>query len=541
MIFMKLLLMLMLSSLAGSLRSQAVTEQQLESRYQNVVKLKNKLFLVQKSYMNNVLVDQSGKEISDSYGELTEFTNGLMRGQSSKDHLFVLIDKNGKELSDHYNEMSKEIENDRIMVALNKIEKGSFGGNLFLYGYINSAGRRIIDCRYMKANIFRAGAAGVEPYKGVNEKGLFVGGNWQVIDINGNTLFEHEKLREYKRFDSAGTVSVQDFRVSYNGGTIGKIDKTGRLIVPPKYDEVGDFNNYGIASFKTFGKYGLLDNQGRELIPAKYTKLTYHNSGAFYVYIEQSSGIVSKNGQEILPPLKRNFIQAMGDNFWVVADYETKKMGVINASGASILPQNFGNVSFSNQHFITTLNGKQGLYQLNGKNIFPEEYMRIAFFGENMWALAKDGKWGFADSSSKLITPFKYDSAYKFSNGLASVHLNGKAALLNKKGIEITPFKYDFITQLYTGIRVFDLDKKSGLLNENGTEIIPARYDMIFNSSEGLTLVKLNGKFGYIDLQGQEKIGLLYDNAGNFQNGKAQVWQDGKSFFIDKTGNKVNP
>ena len=49
----------------------------------------------------------------------------------------------------------------------------------------------------------------------------------------------------------------------------GYIDKTGKEIVPPKYDYAMDFSE-GFASVRLNGKWGVIDKTGKEIIPLKY-------------------------------------------------------------------------------------------------------------------------------------------------------------------------------------------------------------------------------------------------------------------------------
>ena len=69
---------------------------------------------------------------------------------------------------------------------------------------------------------------------------------------------------------------------------MGFIDKTGKEIVPPKYDDAGVFIE-GLAKVKLNGKWGLIDKTGKEIVPPKYD-----DAGVFIEGLAQ----VELNGKE---------------------------------------------------------------------------------------------------------------------------------------------------------------------------------------------------------------------------------------------------
>ena len=56
-------------------------------------------------------------------------------------------------------------------------------------------------------------------------------------------------------------------------GKFGYIDKTGKLVIPPMYDEAYDFNE-GLAKVEIGGKAGFIDTTGKVVIPPQYDRVT---------------------------------------------------------------------------------------------------------------------------------------------------------------------------------------------------------------------------------------------------------------------------
>jgi hypothetical protein len=58
----------------------------------------------------------------------------------------------------------------------------------------------------------------------------------------------------------------------------GFIDKTGKVIVTPKYDDAMSFSE-GLARVLLNGKVGLIDKTGKEIVPPKYDEVRDFHEG----------------------------------------------------------------------------------------------------------------------------------------------------------------------------------------------------------------------------------------------------------------------
>src|SRR5260221_669420 len=62
------------------------------------------------------------------------------------------------------------------------------------------------------------------------------------------------------------------------GGKFGFIDKTGKLVIQPKYESAGDFSE-GLASVSIEGKFGYVDANGKEVIPFQFDAASAFSEG----------------------------------------------------------------------------------------------------------------------------------------------------------------------------------------------------------------------------------------------------------------------
>jgi hypothetical protein len=63
-------------------------------------------------------------------------------------------------------------------------------------------------------------------------------------------------------------------QVRFDGFVIplpGYIDKTGTMIIKPRFDQAGDFGS-GLAAVQVNGKYGYMDKQRKDVIKLQYNR-----------------------------------------------------------------------------------------------------------------------------------------------------------------------------------------------------------------------------------------------------------------------------
>jgi hypothetical protein len=170
----------------------------------------------------------------------------------------------------------------------------------------------------------------------------------------------------------------------------GIIDKMGKEIVLPKYDEINDYDGFP-AIVALNKKYGFIDNTGNEIIPPKYDAVRNFNEGMTAAQLNGKWGIIDKTGK-IIAPFKYSY-----------TDYQS---GRVDQSGRFI--------------------------------VFSEGLLRVAI-GDVKWDSGEwyGGRWGFVDKTGKEVILLKYDYATPFSEGRAEVILQDKTFYIDKTGKEV--------------------------------------------------------------------------------------------------------
>jgi hypothetical protein len=89
----------------------------------------------------------------------------------------------------------------------------------------------------------------------------------------------------------------QDLRREQDAnGKWGFIDKTGKEVIPLKYDDARSFSE-GLASVNLNGKWGYIDKTGKEVIPFKYDDAWPFSKGRAEVKLDGEWFYIDKTGK----------------------------------------------------------------------------------------------------------------------------------------------------------------------------------------------------------------------------------------------------
>ena len=80
----------------------------------------------------------------------------------------------------------------------------------------------------------------------------------------------------------------------------GYIDKTGKEVIPCKYNYLGGFYE-GLAYVDLDDKWGFIDKSGKEVIPCRYDDAGNFSEGLARVLLDDKYGFIDKSGKEVIP------------------------------------------------------------------------------------------------------------------------------------------------------------------------------------------------------------------------------------------------
>ncbi|MBQ8200793.1 MAG: WG repeat-containing protein [Clostridia bacterium] len=381
---------------------------------------------------------------------------------------------------------SVESSNDGALYFRNADKVGPFRQGLasFNYhergGFIRPDGTTIFPGDWNATSSFSKDAELGWVYIGPYSYGMAYGGNWGLIDTEGNivvpiayetpnscedgvvsmkpkgetryTFFDSKigKTYTFSDFDaenwrySNGMVAVYkgplNEKGNPEGGKWGFADLEGNVIIPLEWDKVGSQWYDGMMTVTRGGKEGVIDQTGTIVIPCAWDNVNEINDGYFLV--------------------------ELGDMYFV-----------IDAQGSILSSFSAGYVVLDDYGYVSTyeeFNNDGALYTVNG---------------------------------DLVLSPSWYD-------------------------IRV----YDGNT-VRVGFKNNDKTKVFGVMNLTTQEmIVPLIYETLDNPADDMRRVKLDGKYGYLDMDFNTAISPRYEEATDFNGGYACVKLNGQWYIIDKTG-----
>ncbi|MCE5198650.1 MAG: WG repeat-containing protein [Armatimonadota bacterium] len=402
-------------------------------------------------------IDRTGKIVVDfQYYKATGFSEGLAGVAVGKwrREKWGFIDTTGKVVIEPQFSSA-----DAFSEGLAPVEIGK------KVGYIDKTGKIAIKPQFIHAYHFKNGLAVVE---------LEVNGKSQVVIINrqGNHIYE-AGIEPYETLND-GLVAIILTRNSSDelmairvGNKYGFIDKHGKTVIPPRFDNVESFQE-GVAAVAVNGKWGLINRVGKFVVKPVYHDLDYLSEGMASVTKGEEWGfrraLVDKTGKLITSP--------KFSNIWRFQN------GIAGASTGSIYADNWG--------FINK----------KGKFVIKSNYNRIDEFSEGLAGVTLidnkgDSATGFIDKTGKMVIKPQFSDVKQFHEGLAAVCIS------NPSYITIDP---------ETGEENIDFGKY-GFIDKTGKMVIPAKFGNVSDFVNGIAIVwtssqMLGGKFSYIDKAG---------------------------------------
>lgn len=352
---------------------------------------------------------------------------------------------------------------------------------LLIAGRAEAAGDRpsyewLIKPRFHRAEYFENGVGWVQEKED---------GPWSLLDKNGEVVFDGFIAAEFVSRFSKDTGLA---RFTAYSGQRGYVNKSGKVVIPPQYDEAERFRD-GVAAVgkKTGGelRYGVIDHSGKIVLPLTYERVEVCHRNLFVV----------ARGK------KWAFIDASGK---ALTEFVFSRPMTTTTSEFKGFPPNIRPARL--------LDAKAGLIDVRGGWLFPPVYSAVYQPGEGLIALAKDGKVGFVDTSGKTVIDFQFGRGYgyTFSEGLALVSSWEKGrpfrGVIDRTGKLLFKFEGSPLCPFANGLfLVLDKNQRAGLIDRQGKyEPLPWTLDIGsgIGFDEGVLLVRsrLSGRYGYLKI-----------------------------------------
>jgi hypothetical protein len=304
-------------------------------------------------------------------------------------------------------------------------------------------------------------------------------------------------------------------------GKIGYIDRVGRVIIAPAFDDGKEFSE-GVAPIELNSKWGYIDETGAVTIAPEFARAgnfsegraAVMNNDGLYGYIDQAGTIVVK------PSYYRAFPFSEG-------------MARVGTGTPRMLTSTQGRALEANMP-------KKWMYLDRDGNTVLEVpfYYADDFHGGYAVVAKQDGpdcKVGFIDKQGRQMLDNWFVSAWQFSDGVAIASKDTRGftqfardSIEYENYFEVSNMRQDPVKQ----VEFMAVDRQ-------GKTSILGKFQYLTNFSNGLALVEQNGKWGYINKLGEFVIPATYSHASDFSDGLATVTDGNRRFAIDPKGRLV--
>jgi hypothetical protein len=313
------------------------------------------------------------------------------------------------------------------------------------------------------------------------------------------------------------------------GHKYGYMDRDGRVVVEPTYDQARQFSG-GLAAVAVGdichdeGLWGYIDSQGSMVMEPQFLRAESFHDGLAAVETNDGWGYIDKSGQFAVSPGVFHMVSEFSDGIAAVerrvppTQQDETAYAYIDMGGQALFDLICLDVGgFSEGMASVTLQGYEhafvdrfGAYIIGPDRRFFRGFSEgLALFTEDFF----DGfKSGFVDQCGETVIEPIYDDALSFHEGLAAVAV-GSIGPIGKP-----------IEQLW------------GYIDTKGDMVIEPQFSLAWDFADGLAPVYVGGvqsysdgycpsegEWGYIDHSGNFVVGPQFELAREFDSGLAKV------------------
>jgi hypothetical protein len=267
-------------------------------------------------------------------------------------------------------------------------------------------------------------------------------------------------------------------------GKSGFVDKTGKVVVAPHWDEARNYAD-GMALVSTKGKRGFIDTGGRVVVPPLWDGAWDCTDGMALVSKVGKCGFIDKGGKVVVAP------QWDATFFFKCRELEWRD------------PSGLGKLWLESKLYSDVRD--RGYRPEETESVTQTEKL-LQFFSNGLAPVGKDDKWGFIDRSGNIVVPIQWDGAQPFSDVLAPVRKDGKWGFIDRSGNIVVPIQWNGAQSFSDGLAAVKNSEKWGFIDRTGAVVIPVEYDKPAHFFDGLARVTKGGNLAIIDKVGRALV-----------------------------------
>ncbi|WP_425617449.1 WG repeat-containing protein [Anatilimnocola sp. NA78] len=325
-------------------------------------------------------------------------------------------------------------------------------------GCIDTNGNVAIQPQFLAARHFSEGLAKVEVAGPTEEDQLFERRASGFIDERGEFVIGPGPPPKFRFPGDRNDYSYDDFHDGYARfhlgdatGLSGYIDRTGQLVIPPKFADASDFSE-GLACVSLpradgspFGpkRTGFINLAGEFVIPAKRSFVASgFSDGLCVLDVQDRAGdwqpeVIDAKGKTIIRAGRFSGIGKFAAGLARVV--KDRKVGYIDTSGTVVIPLQFDQLSdLEGGDYATGQKGGMHFVVDRSGNCVAEINLGIEFdagrFSGGLATIRSQDKVGYVNVSGELAIPLQFDRGEDFRGELALVQQGACKGYINRQG-----------------------------------------------------------------------------------------------------------
>lgn len=333
------------------------------------------------------------------------------------------------------------------------------------------------------------------------------------------------RTKKYNQKDSIIIEEYELYAAVKVGEKWGYVDRTGKVLITPKYYEARSFhNNYAVVSVEEKVKVKVGEEEEEEI------KILY--------------GVINDKGVEVVAP-KYDNITEVDEDIIDIFDAQKGKMGYYNIKTAKMITDlKYENANpFRDGRAAVRRGSKWGFIDVTGKEVIPPTFDDVKDFGEGLARAYKNLKWGFIDKNGNESIAYKFQNpdeaaSLPFVNGMAIVRSSNGEGWIDKKGQFRINAEFSDTRPFYNKLAAIQKADKWGFIDVSGKVIIAPKFAAVGDFGDvGLAPFREGQNWGFIDIKGAVVIKPIYSEVeGTFSRGMVKVKKGNSYLYIDKTG-----
>lgn len=244
-------------------------------------------------------------------------------------------------------------------------------------------------------------------------------------------------------------------------GLIGYVDKAGKWIIQPQFQQGWDFRD-GKAIVETSEGYAIIDTKGGRLTELQAFLISGLQDwpaiwNCFPVFVRNDQRILTQwlnwSGEVVFGARfcwMTNWTEDTA-GFCEHEDRVSQPWGLVRKTGEVVAPPQF----FALSEFVDGLararraQDDYGFINAAGEWVILPRFQQAQPFSDGLACVTLNGKKGFINTRGEMIIEARFDQEARFRSGFAQVEHEGKHAVIDKQGRVV------WETQLEDSTRVF--------------------------------------------------------------------------------------